>query len=698
MSTSFVVHNQLDDLQFHDVLHASTILRRYLNQGAYLFNHYDDLMKDIFLMLYKMTLILSPQPIETHALNYQIILQLKQSYRVGKLRGRTKGALAPSYIAMKYVLDGLFEQARGRIDLQDLQQKLKDLDALKRDFIRAQLETLLAFDALDNLVSQDELEQLKQLSHLLEQSGTDNITEITPNNLLMQISEFAFSNDDQHEETKFNQELNTVCETPPKAEKSPMTELLERLVAENTVATDVPDMKTVEDSEDLEALAQITKTDSDAVNEWRSELKKDLTEKLAPFLKEQYLTEGSGKTAQQQTVSELTEDAQVDQRIIDELAFDDNFEKEPEEIRVEQIDQHTEDKLRATGNYSGAGAGTSKKSSVRKQHLQILTEQILTTEKHIDNIMQQLDFEDIIEKSVDAIDHFTDTIVTLGIHEDSLSTLGFDDVIAMHRRFKSPQFIDFINRVGRNKLYAQKLQYKKRHAAAIPIEKVTTSHHLDLMIDDEFIGLALDIEAFENDFYDRFLQDSLLTFELITQRDRRKGPIILCYDGSGSMEGQKIEETRAHIISIMEIARIQRRKLVLIQFASRTEPLYIKTINPLFAKAQDVLDVLDSFICGGTDFEKPLSKAIEFIQSDPRRKSDILFITDGQCEIRKQFKTFFMALKRERKFKLYTIIMHSYTYQDYGDIGEISDEVLDIRRQDSGNWNDESNRRLYTLI
>ena len=164
------------------------------------------------------------------------------------------------------------------------------------------------------------------------------------------------------------------------------------------------------------------------------------------------------------------------------------------------------------------------------------------------------------------------------------------------------------------------------------------------------------------------------------------------------MEGQKIEETRAHIISIMEIARIQRRKLVLIQFASRTEPLYIKTINPLFAKAQDVLDVLDSFICGGTDFEKPLSKAIEFIQSDPRRKSDILFITDGQCEIRKQFKTFFMALKRERKFKLYTIIMHSYTYQDYGDIGEISDEVLDIRRQDSGNWNDESNRRLYTLI
>jgi len=164
------------------------------------------------------------------------------------------------------------------------------------------------------------------------------------------------------------------------------------------------------------------------------------------------------------------------------------------------------------------------------------------------------------------------------------------------------------------------------------------------------------------------------------------------------MEGKKIEETQAHIISIMEVARIQKRKLVLIQFASRTEPLYIKTLNPLYAKAEDVMDVLNTFICGGTDFEKPLSKAAEFIESDPRRKSDILFITDGQCEISKKFTTSFMALKRKRKFKLYTIIMHSHTYQDYGDIGQISDEILDIRKQDSGNWNKESNQRLYTLI
>lgn len=247
----------------------------------------------------------------------------------------------------------------------------------------------------------------------------------------------------------------------------------------------------------------------------------------------------------------------------------------------------------------------------------------------------------------------------------------------------------------------KKLQYKKkRHEASVPIEKkVTNSHHIDWMVDDEYIALALDIDAFENDFYDRYLQDNLLTFELVAERDRRKGPIILCYDGSGSMEGKKNRgNPGSYYFYYGNSKDSKKRRLVLIQFASKSEPLFIKELNPLSAKAKDILDVLDTFICGGTDFEKPLSKAIEYIQMDSRNQSDVLFITDGQCEIQSTFKASFMKLKAERKFKLYTIIMHSHTYHDYGDIGDISDEVLDIRRHDLSNWNEQTNKKLYTLI
>ena len=124
------------------------------------------------------------------------------------------------------------------------------------------------------------------------------------------------------------------------------------------------------------------------------------------------------------------------------------------------------------------------------------------------------------------------------------------------------------------------------------------------------IALALDIEAFEKDFYDRYLRDDLLTVDLIELQDKRKGPIILCYDGSGSMEGIKIEETQSHILAILEIAKIQKRHMVIIQFASASEPLYIKEINPKYISAQDVLDILDTFICGGTDFENLCQKPL----------------------------------------------------------------------------------------
>lgn len=385
----------------------------------------------------------------------------------------------------------------------------------------------------------------------------------------------------------------------------------------------------------------------------------------------------------------------VDEKsIIEDGSADKN--KPIESTEIHTLDSITENTLRSQGIRSGSSA------SDPQRHRAINTlkklEQLNQLSHDIEKGIQSIDFESIIESSSEAIDHFTDSVETLGIDKNSLTSLGFDEIISINRRFKNPKFIYFINKIGRNKLYAKKLQYKKRHEASVPIEKVTNSHHIDWMVDDEYIALALDIDAFENDFYDRYLQDNLLTFELVAERDRRKGPIILCYDGSGSMEGKKIEETQAHIISIMEIAKIQKRRLVLIQFASKSEPLFIKELNPLAAKAKDILDVLDTFICGGTDFEKPLSKAIEYIQMDSRNQSDVLFITDGQCEIQSTFKASFMKLKAERKFKLYTIIMHSHTYHDYGDIGDISDEVLDIRRHDLSNWNEQTNKKLYTLI
>ncbi len=312
------------------------------------------------------------------------------------------------------------------------------------------------------------------------------------------------------------------------------------------------------------------------------------------------------------------------------------------------------------------------------------------------NRMDNFNIDNDLYNIESSIGEFEESINTLGIHKPSIDKLSLDDLLGLHKRFHAPLFLDFVNKVGRQKVCARRVLGKKKIKKRFhPRDTLTRSQDLDLLVDDEFINLSLDIPAFENDFYDRYLRHDLLTVEMTKEVGQYKGPIVLCYDGSGSMEGTKLEETQSHILSILEIARIQKRSLILIQFASASEPLFIKKINPKKIDVKDVLDILDTFLCGGTDFEKPLSVAIEYIKADKRNHSDILFITDGECEISQNFLERFIKVKEQRKFNLYTIMIHSYTYQDYGNIGLISDEVLEIGEN---NWKIDVDRHLFGML
>ncbi|WP_240840052.1 VWA domain-containing protein [Acidaminobacter sp. JC074] len=419
--------------------------------------------------------------------------------------------------------------------------------------------------------------------------------------------------------------------------------------------------------------------DSNAESIEHGQIKEEMEKRFSSYMNKQLLTKANNfKKGQYQ--SEIENDKKESH-----MSYSDNqVSKDDELIHTEayQLD-HKSGQI-----YGHTPVDTYKTGRISEQDYQ----------KMKSDLFKELKLDRIIHKAMNQVDQFEETTKTLGIHKKSMNTLSFDQVIKLYKRYKKPDFVSFINKVGKNKSFARQMQYRKRKKHAIPIDKVTASNKIDLLIDDEYISLALEIEAFENDFYDRYLKDDLLTIELINKFDKRKGPIILCYDGSGSMEGIKIEETKSHIIAIMEIAKIQKRHMVIIQFASASEPLYIKEINPKHITADDVLDIMDTFICGGTDFEKPLSKAIDYINMDKHKKSDILFITDGQCEIRQSFKDKFLRTKKSRDFKLYTMIMHSHTYHDYGDIAHISDEILEIHDRDFNNWNKTTKRMLYSLI
>lgn len=310
---------------------------------------------------------------------------------------------------------------------------------------------------------------------------------------------------------------------------------------------------------------------------------------------------------------------------------------------------------------------------------------------------RRLNAHSLFTRAAENLDTLSTLMSHVGTTPKEMDGLPFDAVISLYKRTLDPVMTRFFNKVGEKRELAQAAQHRKKSRRELPVDRIRPDDDLDNVIDDELTDLALDIEAFENSFIDRFLHKSLLTRARVSRTARHKGPIILCYDGSGSMEGDKITETKAHILAFIEVARRQKRRMITIQFASASEPLFIREIHPSNVHFPEILELMDTFLSGGTDFERPLKEALKYLETDRFRNGDILFITDGICEISESFKQRFWASKADKHFHLYAVIIHGNTYQDYGDLSDIADEILEIRQRDLSDWNRKVSERIFSI-
>ena len=57
----------------------------------------------------------------------------------------------------------------------------------------------------------------------------------------------------------------------------------------------------------------------------------------------------------------------------------------------------------------------------------------------------------------------------------------------------------------------------------------------------------------------------------------------------------------------------------------------------LFIRTQDKLHAAETFLDGGTDFHSPLKEALRLMQEEHFKNADIVFITDGECELSENY-------------------------------------------------------------
>lgn len=687
-TASAISRNLLDEFYFDTLRNQSKLLIRYQTLLSALTPGFTTLLEDLFYLLYKIEPILTPQPSAGRA----VISGMLSTMTLRKLRGRTAGSTTESYLALKLMVDELLLHLRGTDIPMHLETLNSALEALieTRNALENSLEAKLELNEAVKPEDAGHLNRLKSPFGLPENASLSEVAKTLAESLKA-LS--GYKSPDALMTEKANDQAKPV---KPKISDKKSTDLESKL--KSSLAPDLSSfLEKLDTAMNSEHQVQSEQDGDRSLSSEKSgtpSTADDLADHLASELQALAIkmdTDGTASPPDTLTpagfsVQEMIQGDVDQKRIVDGAGLG-------APVSSTTLGYSGDGRLDSRGQTrqsAGSGAGSLQ------QTLERLNERISRLEGQIAEVLRPLDVSLAINKTIDSIDRFTENLKALGVNSDLEVTDDFDHVLELYKALGEPSAIRFLNKVGKKREIARRSQYQKKRKMQYIIDKVAVGDRFDALIDEEITTLSM--EVFSDDFYDRFLNRSLLVYEMEGHAARDRGPIILCYDGSGSMEGVKIEETKALLVAFIEVARIQKRRLITLQFASKTEPLYIQEFNPNHVTIEEIMRLLGHFIRGGTDFETPLKAAVELLKEDRYRHADILMITDGFSDIRADFKKAFKMWKSAMAFKLYAIIIHGETYGDYGDLGEISDEILEIRDRDLSNWNEKISAQLFEKI
>ncbi len=134
------------------------------------------------------------------------------------------------------------------------------------------------------------------------------------------------------------------------------------------------------------------------------------------------------------------------------------------------------------------------------------------------------------------------------------------------------------------------------------------------------------------------------------------GDIICCLDESISTAGDPAAWGKAVALTLLEIAAGGGRNFALIHFAGSGE---CKTdlFCPGAYTMADKLSAAETFLNGGTDFQTPMEEALRLIKEGGFENADIVFITDGECALPKEYLEQLRQEQISRRFTVTGILL-----------------------------------------
>lgn len=360
---------------------------------------------------------------------------------------------------------------------------------------------------------------------------------------------------------------------------------------------------------------------------------------------------------------------------------------------IENIDELLKDAKRS-GNASYANQLQSEKDSLEESvaKLKALANKIAEEcDELLDDDSLVSEVTTVIGKTFDATSNEIQEVSKLcqawGLNSGENCRVAFqnkkDAIESIRRSSKLNKLTDLIGRFKESAITEQK---RKAKHGAVEIKSVSVGNKIQDTLPSDRMNLCN--ETTKKDFYRRMTENQLLTYSKEAHKQKNKGPIIVCVDTSGSMEGDEEIWSKALSIGILEVAQMQKRDFACIIYSSHADdPIVIRKdeIAP-----QKIISCAENFHNGGTDFQQPLTKAIDLINDSTFKNADIVFITDGDCYVSDEFCKKFKRIKEEKDFKTLGVLVNmgrghvsDKSLKEFCDSITLVSDIADLKDSDS---------------
>jgi len=318
-----------------------------------------------------------------------------------------------------------------------------------------------------------------------------------------------------------------------------------------------------------------------------------------------------------------------------------------------------------SGNQDKADNLKEQLQKIQKQHEEQMNQMKNNMEKNTSRIRS------VIRKSLEKAKETTDNVEGMlsgwGMESAQRESMTWEEKMELAEELKDNSKLQKISdMIGKMKRLAISAQKQKITKVPEEVQSITQGDDLSSVLPSELIHLD---EETENIFYKRYIEKELLQYELEGNEPEGKGPIICCIDTSDSMMGDREIWSKGIAMGLYNIAKRQDRDFHVILFSTDLEYFSIEQ-NTNKEQREKILKMLKTFVGGGTDFNKPLLKAIEII-NDVDDRCDIVFITDGEALV--SDKTLEQLESQEELF-----IVGIGISNDAGGLDDFSDSVYMI--------------------